>query len=154
MKEIGRAGLQDKIVSSIERQGGIARKLNGAFRKGIPDLLIAMLGFHLYLAEVKYIGHKKVFKEWSVPLEPLQREEMKLFNVRHSMNAIALTGVHFDGELRLYMTRNPKETIMPNGSPFAAYERGKGFDMHTLTLRLQGGYSSLCTAINLDTGEL
>ena len=154
MKEIGRAGLQDKIVSSIERQGGIARKLNGAFRKGIPDLLIGMPGFRLYLGEVKYIGYKKVFKEWAVPLEPLQREEMKLFNARHSENAIALTGVHFDGELRLYMTRSPRETIMPNGNPFVAYERGKGFDMHTLTLRLQGDSSSVCAAINLDTGEL
>ena len=154
MKEIGRGGLQDKIIASIARQGGIVRKLNGAFRKGIPDLLIGMPGFHLYLAEVKYIGRKKVFKEWAVPLEPLQREEMSLFNARHSMNAIALTGVHFDGELRLYMTRNPKETIMPNGSPFAANERGKGFDMHTLTLRLQGDRSSVCAAINLDTGEL
>ena len=125
MKEIGRGGLQDKIITSVMAQGGRAEKTNGAFKKGIADLIIKYDGFPIVLAEVKYHGKRCSTDLFKTKLEPLQRKFQKDFG------SVTLTGVIYKGELRLYLTTDPAEMISINHTPFTHYENGV-FQLRTI----------------------
>jgi hypothetical protein len=125
MKEIGRGGLQDKIITSIKGQGGNAEKTNGAFKKGIADLIIKPRDFPLVLAEVKYHGRRCSHLPFKPKLEMLQKKFMREYG------SICLTGAIWLGELRLYITTKDDEYVTPNETVFVPYSNGV-FNMELL----------------------
>ena len=125
MKEVGRGGLQDRIIDSVKKQGGCAEKTNGAFKKGIADLIIKLPEYPAMIVEVKQHGRRCSTAPFKTALEPLQREFQRKFGT------LTVTGVMWKDQLRLYVTTGHKEMIDPTRTPYVVWLNGM-FDMRSL----------------------
>ena len=71
--------LQTKIIQSIRKDGGHARKMSHRFAIGIPDLLIGMPPYVPCLAEVKDLGI--VTANFNLQLDVTEKQALELRRV-------------------------------------------------------------------------